>query len=82
MIRAYTFERLQDSLVFAEKFLRRRDIIPRSEAILATFKIKVKSAMEADDDDHCLIYSGAVRAFERVMDNKDSLRGVPDHIKK
>ncbi len=54
----YTKERLQQSLVYAEKFLRQRDISPRSELFMDYYKETIKNALTAETiaerEDHAI----------------------------
>lgn len=44
----YTRERLQQSLVYAESWLKRRDISPRSELFMQLYKEELKDALKAE----------------------------------
>ena len=44
----YTRERLQQSLVYAERCLKRRDISPRSELFMQLYKEELKDALKAE----------------------------------
>ncbi|SLM36791.1 hypothetical protein LPUS_06477 [Lasallia pustulata] len=70
----YTRERLQQSLVYAERCLKRRDISPRSELFMQLYKEELKDALKAETmeqrDNHAMM----VMAEERLIQDKRFLR--------
>ncbi|KAA6409935.1 MAG: hypothetical protein FRX48_06548 [Lasallia pustulata] len=70
----YTRERLQQSLVYAERCLKRRDISPRSELFMQLYKEELKDALKAETmeqrDNHAMM----VMAEERLIQDKGFLR--------
>ena len=65
--KAYTEERLQQSLAYCKKFLSRRDISPRAETFMTIFKEEIKKAMTAEKESEKLAGAGSIRAFEMVI---------------
>ena len=70
----YTTERLQQSLVYAEKYLKRRDISPRSELFIQLYKEELKDALEADEMEQREYHALMVMAEERLIQDKGFLR--------
>ncbi|MCJ1261688.1 hypothetical protein MMC22_001554 [Lobaria immixta] len=65
--KAYTTERLQQSLAYCQRFLSRRDISPRSETFMILFKDELKIAIEAESDDDKLAAAASTRVFELLI---------------
>ncbi|KAI9852455.1 MAG: hypothetical protein M1824_001909 [Vezdaea acicularis] len=74
-IGAYTQERLQESLAYAEMFLHRRDISPRSETFMQIFKDELKEAIQADDPKDKIASSITICAYENLI-KKNAFLGV------
>ena len=77
----YTLERLQQSLDYAERMLRRRDITPRLESFMRQVKQGVRDAMDARTDEHRLAYlfAGVVQCLEYVMEIDSFVLRKPPH---
>ena len=72
---AYTQERLQGSLAYAEMFLHRRDISPRSETFMQIFKDELKEAIQADDPKDKIASAITICAYENLI-KKNAFLGV------
>ncbi|MCJ1470842.1 hypothetical protein MMC07_009489, partial [Pseudocyphellaria aurata] len=71
--KAYTKERMQQSLAYCKKFLSRRDISPRAETFMTIFKEEIKKAMIAEKESERIAGAGSIRAFEMVIQRNDFL---------
>lgn len=65
---AYTKERLQSGLAYAVKFLKRRDIYPRSENLMEIFKDEVGDTLMATSADAKKLGAIAVRVYETLIE--------------
>ena len=70
----YTRERLQQSLVYAERCLKRRDISPRSELFMQLYKEELKDALKAETIEQRENHAMMIMAEERVIQDKGFLR--------
>ncbi|KAL9116941.1 MAG: hypothetical protein Q9187_006526 [Circinaria calcarea] len=70
----YTPERLQQSLVYAQKFLAQRNISPRSELFMFLFKEEVKEALTAKSAEERELNTKMVMAEERLIRTKRFLQ--------
>ena len=70
----YTRERLQQSLVYAERCLKRRDISPRSELFMQLYKEELKDALRAKTMEQRENHAMMVMAEERLIQDKRFLR--------
>ena len=70
----YTVERLQQSLVYAHKFLARRNISPRSELFMHLYKEELKDALNAETHEERERCVTMVMAEERLIQDKRFLR--------
>lgn len=70
----YTRERLQRSLVFAERCLKRRDISPRSELFMQLYKEELKDALKAETIEQREKHAMMVMAEERLIQDQGFLR--------
>ncbi|KAK3176992.1 hypothetical protein OEA41_008318 [Lepraria neglecta] len=70
----YTRERLQQSLVYAERCLKRRDISPRSELFMQLYKEELKDALKAETMEQRENHAMMVMAEERLIQDKGFLR--------
>ena len=70
----YTKERLQQSLVYAERCLKRREISPRSELFMQLYKEELKDALEAETIEQREKHAMMVMAEERLIQDKGFLR--------
>lgn len=70
----YTRERLQQSLVYAERCLNRRDISPRSELFMQLYKEEVKDALKAETTEQRESHAVMVVAEEKLIQDKGFLR--------
>ncbi|KAI4133215.1 MAG: hypothetical protein LQ347_002247 [Umbilicaria vellea] len=70
----YTTERLQQSLVYAERCLKRRDISPRSELFMQLYKEELKDALEAETIEQRENHAMMIMAEERLIQDKGFLR--------
>lgn len=73
-LKNYNRERYQQDLEYAQKFLMRRDISPRSEMFMAIFKEELKEAMYAETPEDKLASAGSIRTFERLIEKNGFLR--------
>ncbi len=70
----YTRERLQQSLVYAERCLKRRDISPRSELFMQLYKEELKDALKAETTEQRENHAMMVMAEERLIQDKGFLQ--------
>lgn len=70
----YTTERLQESLVYAERCLKRRDISPRSELFMQLYKEELKDALKAETIQQRENHATMIMAEERLIQEKRFLR--------
>lgn len=70
----YTNERLQKSLVYAELYLRRRDISPRSELFMQLYKEEVKDALNAETTKEKENHARMIMAEEKLIQEQYFLR--------
>lgn len=70
----YTRERLQQSLVYAERCLKRRDISPRSELFMQIYKDELKDALKAATTKQRENHATMIMAEERLIQDKGFLR--------
>ncbi|KAL9098059.1 MAG: hypothetical protein Q9163_006204 [Psora crenata] len=70
----YTKERLVQSLVYAESYLKRRDISPRSELFMQLYKDELKDALTAETTEQRENHAIMVMAEERLIQDKGFLR--------
>lgn len=70
----YTRERLQQSLAYAERFLKRRDISPRSELFMHIYKVELKDALKAETTEQRENHAMTVMAEERIIQDNMFLR--------
>ena len=70
----YTRERLQQSLVYAERCLKRRDISPRSELFMQLYKEELKDALKAETTEQRENHAMMVMTEERLIQDKGFLR--------
>ena len=66
----YTPERLQKSLVYAQRFLARRNISPRSELFMTLFKEEVKEALTTENAEERELNTTMIMAEERLIRTK------------
>ena len=76
-IDAYTDERLQQGLDYAEKSLQRRDITPRSVIFMNQYKEQISDAMNASANEDRVAYTGGVRLMEHLLNTELFLRASP-----
>jgi len=69
----YTRERLQQSLVYAERFLK-RDISPRSELFMQLYKEELKDALKAETTEQRENHAMMIMAEERLIQDKEFLQ--------
>ncbi len=67
---AYTNERLQKSLVYADGFLRQRKTSPRTQHFMAAFKDQIKTAMTTNDGNEKHLATKHVKALEILIENE------------
>lgn len=70
----YTRERLQQSLVYAERCLKCRDISPRSELFMQLYKEELKDALKAETTEQREYHAMMVMAEERLIQDKGFLQ--------
>ena len=70
----YTTERLQQSLAYAQKFLARRDISPRSELFMYLYKEELKDALNAETSEEREEHATMIMVEERLIRDKAFLR--------
>lgn len=73
-LEAYTTERLQQNLAYAQKCLMRQDLSPRLELFMAFFKDQLKEAMHAETSKEKLASAASVRVFEMMIQKNSFLR--------
>lgn len=74
----YTEERYQKSLVFAHKFLARRNISPGSEAFMKAFKDQVKDALQTETREEAVAVGQTVLVMETLIQKTSFL--VPSSV--
>ena len=65
--KSYTDERLQQSLVYAEKFLKQRNISPRAELFMDYYKQTIKDALSAETPAERKDYATEVLVLEKLI---------------
>ncbi|KAL9101816.1 MAG: hypothetical protein Q9163_002963 [Psora crenata] len=70
----YTPDRLQQSLVYAHKFLARRNISPRAELFMQLYKDELKDALNAETTKEREISLRLVIVEEKLVQEKDFLK--------
>lgn len=70
----YTTERLQQGLIFAQKFLSNRNISPRAETFMIIYEETLKDALNADTQGERAEHAAAIRITEKLIQQKGFLK--------